>query len=426
MKPSKYNICLPYDDRFVVFNGVTKRFFLVSSQNKKAFLQILSTPDEYKEQYAPFLQRMAKEGFIIEDSVDEQEVVKQQYEKLNQSDEYRLMILPTYACNVRCWYCTQNHKNVRLSEGDVERIKKHIVYYLTTNKLKGLHLSWFGGEPIIDFRHIREIARFSKEYCRENHLKYRNSITTNGILLNKEILKDMADLEFCFFQITIDGTKEEHDKTKIIKKNSAYEVVLNNICLIKEIIPHAQIQLRYNYTKENLLPEKIIQDLNLILPPEVRKSINISIIKVWQQNENEIDINDIKRLVDLANSYGYHPQVGGGFRPCYVDGTHFNCIFPNGRVDKCDNKDIENCRGHINECGKIIWDVSPTFIKNSIFSNFENECTKCCYLPLCYGPCPLERDKKFVNIHCRYTDKKRTWENRLYFYCKQQLEIHNT
>ena len=144
MKPSKYNICLPYEDKYVIFNGVTKRFFFVSNRNKESFVQILSSPDDYIEDYAPFLKRMADEGFIVEDSVDELEVIKQQYESMNNSDYYHLMILPTYACNVSCWYCTQHHRNVHISDADVEKIKKHIAYYLTEHQLKGLHLSWFG------------------------------------------------------------------------------------------------------------------------------------------------------------------------------------------------------------------------------------------------------------------------------------------
>lgn len=31
MKASKYNICIPYKEGYAIFNGVTKRFFLVSS-----------------------------------------------------------------------------------------------------------------------------------------------------------------------------------------------------------------------------------------------------------------------------------------------------------------------------------------------------------------------------------------------------------
>lgn len=62
MKTSKYNICLPFEGKHIIFNGVTKRFFMVSNQNKEAFLQILSDPDEYTDSYGPFLISSANEG----------------------------------------------------------------------------------------------------------------------------------------------------------------------------------------------------------------------------------------------------------------------------------------------------------------------------------------------------------------------------
>ena len=321
MKPSKYNICLPYDDRFVIFNGVTKRFFLVSSQNKKAFLQILSTPDEYKEQYAPFLQRMAKEGFIIEDDVDELEVVKQQYHDLTHDNSYKLMILPTYACNVSCWYCTQNHRNMQLSDDDVERVKKHIAYYLPYNGIKRLQLAWFGGEPLLSFHRIEEIASFAKAFCQKHSISYHNTITTNGTLLSRRILEKMKDLDFTFFQITVDGTKNEHDKVKVIKGKSAYEMTLRNICLISEILPDAEICLRYNYTTDNLEPDAFIMDLEHYLPESVRKRIDLSIMKVWQEDEKNIDGQELETLVTSASDALFNVSVGQGFYPCYVDKT---------------------------------------------------------------------------------------------------------
>lgn len=125
MKSSKYNICLPYKDKYIIFNGVTKRFFLVSNQNKNAFLQILSAPDDSLGVYDSFLKQMTDEGFIIEDNIDELEIVRQRYQEYLNNNEYRLMILPTYSCNVACWYCIQRHQSLRLTKDDVERIKKH-------------------------------------------------------------------------------------------------------------------------------------------------------------------------------------------------------------------------------------------------------------------------------------------------------------
>lgn len=423
MKPSKYNICLPYDDRFVIFNGITKRFFLVSSQNKEAFLQILSAPNEFKEQYAPFLQRMAKEGFIIEDDVDELEIIKQEYQAKNQSEIYQIMIMPTYSCNVSCWYCTQHHQNICLSHSDVEIIKKHISFYIEKHHLRGIHISWFGGEPLMGFKHIKAITSYTKEYCQKHKLEYKNTITTNGILISRDVLKIMRDHNFVFFQITIDGKKDDHDKTKFIKGESAYERVMRNICLITEILPKAEINLRYNFTKQNLRPQDIIHDMNSYLPENVRKHIMLSIMKVWQQDENEIEKEEINKLIDLAEDSGYRTSVGGGFDTCYVDNNHFNCVYPNGKVDKCDNSEMLACRGQIAENGDIIWNTSISFLEHTILSSNDNECIQCPFLPMCYGPCPKEREKMSQNhsLTCRFQDKESLWFDRIYFYCKTHM-----
>lgn len=426
MKPSKYNICLPYNDRFVIFNGITKRFFLVSSQNKEVFLQILSTPDEFKEQYAPFLQRMAKEGFIIENSIDELEVIKQQYVDITHDSCYKLMILPTYACNVSCWYCTQNHRNMQLSDDDVERVKKHIAYYLTHNDIKRFQLAWFGGEPLLTFHRIEEIASFAKTFCQEHSISYHNTITTNGTLLSRRILEKMKDLDFTFFQITVDGTKDEHDKVKVIKGKSAYEMTLRNICLISEIIPEAEICLRYNYTTDNLKPDTFIKDLEQYLPEDIRKRINLSVMKVWQEDEKGIDNQKLDTLVTSASEDLFNVSVGQGFHPCYVDKLHFNSVFPNGRIGKCDNLDPDTAQGYITDSGEIVWEEDIPAIHYTVFDDIESECLSCQYLPICSGPCPKERDEIFLkggHLRCRFQDAERLWQQNIIYYCRKFLHL---
>lgn len=426
MKPSKYNICLPYDDKYVIFNGVTKRFFPVSSQNKDAFLQILSAPDDYQDQYAPFLNRMADEGFIIEDAVDELEVIKQQYAELTHGNSYKLMILPTYACNVSCWYCTQKHRNMQLSDDDVKRVKAHIAYYLTHNEIKRLQLSWFGGEPLLNFHRVEEIADYAQLFCAEHDISYHNTITTNGTLLSRRILEKMKDLNFTFFQITVDGVKDEHDKVKVIKGKSAYDMTLRNICLIKEILPEAEICLRYNYTTENLKPDAFIHDLNLFLPEDVRKHIHLSLMKVWQEDEKNISDEKLEFLASSASANQFQVSVGQGFSPCYVDNQHFNSVFPNGRIGKCDNLDPEQAQGHLTETGEIVWDRDIPSMHFTIFDDHRSECPSCKYLPICYGPCPKERDEVFSqgkHPRCRFADANRLWNQNILYYCRRFLHL---
>ena len=426
MKPSKYNICLPYEDKFVIFNGITKHFFPVSSQNKEAFLQILSAPDEFKDQYNPFLQRMAKEGFIIEDSVDELEVIKQQYVDITHDNCYKLMILPTYACNVSCWYCTQHHRNMQLSDDDVERVKKHIAYYLTHNDIKRFQLAWFGGEPLLSFHRIEDVASFAKTFCQENSISYHNTITTNGTLLSRRILEKMKDLDFTFFQITVDGTKDEHDKVKVINGKSAYEITLRNICQISEIIPEAEICLRYNYTTDNLKPDAFIKDLEQYLSEDIRKRINLSVMKVWQEDEKGIDNQKLDTLVTSASEDQFNVSVGQGFYPCYVDNLHFYSVFPNGRIGKCDNLDPDSAQGYITDSGEIVWEEDIPATHFTIFDDKETECLSCQYLPICYGPCPKERDEIFMrgeHLRCRFQDADRLWHQNIFYYCRKFLHL---
>lgn len=423
MKPSKYNICLPYEDKYIIFNGVTKRFFLVSSQNRDAFLQILESPDEYQKEYTPFIQRMVDEGFIINDSIDELEVVRKQYYDINHGDVYKLMILPTYACNVSCWYCIQNHRDMRLSGSDVDKIKQHINHYLTFNNIKTLELSWFGGEPLLSFDIMEELSLFAKTLCEERSISFHNLITTNGILLSRNRLEKMKDWNFSFFQITIDGTKEEHDKVKVIKGKSSYEMTLQNVCSIVEFIPKAEITLRFNYTVENLKPHEFVDNLIRRIPLEIRSHIELSIMKIWQEKERAIDKDLVKELADYASENQFRVSVGQSFRPCYVDNHHFNCIFPNGLVDKCDNEDPSKCRGYIGEDGEIIWKKELSYQNNTVFVNPHSECLQCHFLPICYGPCPRERDKVDLGKpqRCRFQNAERLWNQNIIHYCRKFL-----
>lgn len=423
MKPSKYNICLPFNDKYIVFNGITKRFFLLSNKNKDAFLQILNSPDEYQEEFNAFIMQMSEEGFIIADFIDELEVVRKKYEEINNEDVYKLMILPTYACNVNCWYCTQNHQNLRLSKADIKRIEEHISYYLSKNSITKLQISWFGGEPLLGFQTIEEISIYAKEFCKEHHIEFQNIITTNGILLSPDKLGKMKDLKFSFFQIAIDGTKEEHDKTKVIKGESSYKKTLQNVCLIADMIPEAEISLRFNYTVDNLKPHDFIENLIQYIPVEKRSHIELSLMKVWQENEADIDKDLVNELADYALKNHFRVNVGPDFRPCYVDSAHFNCIFPNGLVDKCDNEDPSVCRGNIGENGEIVWDKEISFVNNTIFTDNHTECIQCRYLPICYGPCPRERDKvdEGKPLKCRYQDAEKLWNHYIIHYCRRFL-----
>ena len=73
-------------------------------------MDIISRPDDYREKYAPFLERMSAEGFVVEDDVQEMDIIREEFDRKRNSGQYTLMVLPTYDCNLRCWYCIQEHQ----------------------------------------------------------------------------------------------------------------------------------------------------------------------------------------------------------------------------------------------------------------------------------------------------------------------------
>lgn len=196
------------------------------------------------------------EGFIYdENEVEEITNIQNKFKKLQQPDQYLLMILPTYQCNLRCWYCVQSHQDLWLSDEVTARIKNHIRIKLEDPTIKSFVLSWFGGEPLMAYNKLVEITRFAKNITTKYNKVFSVMITTNGTLLTPERIEELHELGVSKYQITIDGKQELHDKVKHLSGKSSYDITLNNINLITK---HTACCIRFNYTKDNLEPHLLI------------------------------------------------------------------------------------------------------------------------------------------------------------------------
>lgn len=123
MKSSKYNYIVKDGDGVVFYNGLTHGSFRINNNNLNAYETIINNPNDHYESFKSFIDKMLLQGFVVDDKVSEEDLVMQKYAALKRSQDYTMMILPTYECNVRCWYCIQKHANMWLSDEDVERIK---------------------------------------------------------------------------------------------------------------------------------------------------------------------------------------------------------------------------------------------------------------------------------------------------------------
>ena len=422
MKHSNYNISIPLDfDRSIIFNSITKKFFICSNHNFDHFHSVINSPNEYLSdtRYAKFLATLTDNGFIIEDNVHEIDDLEIVFRKNINKKEYSLTIMTTYACNFSCWYCIQNHKAIAIKKDVEQKIVNHLKSYIIDNQIEELHLSWFGGEPLLNFQAIRNISILAKEFCIFKGIDFSSSITTNGSLLNKYMIQEMNSLNFINYQITIDGSKENHNQTRFNNViNDSFHLLLNNIVDIATIIPHALITLRINYTRNNL-SESLVDDIDKILHP-VKSNIFILFRKVWQEPENEQMTSTASYLISQFQKLGYlfkHDFDTFDLLSCYVERKHYLSVFPDGTVDRCNNKDLSKSRGYLSDSGTVIWNNPPTESLHSAFSK-KSECRECKYLPLCMGPCPLHRESMPDSITCIIDEREKYFSREIIEYCK--------
>ncbi|MBD5317463.1 MAG: radical SAM protein [Bacteroides sp.] len=426
MKISTYTFSFIHESKAYFFNSLTGAIFAIPESKAHAYQTILENPDSHNGEFGQFIERMKERGFVVEDDTDEKALTAEKYQALRKPHQFHLMILPTYQCNLRCWYCTQKHADSWMTDETVERIKLLIRNELSKDVIKDLRISWFGGEPLLGYGIVKSLTEYGRDICKELNKHFTAGITTNSTLLTPERIEELREAGVTDYQITIDGKRDVHDKIKVLGKKSAYDTTLNNINMIAQ---HSHVNLRFNYTATNLEPNHIISELNERLNSEIRHNVHFDLQRVWQENSSQIDTSKVDSLLHNGANIGLATSLS---QPglCYVDQHHFYCVFPNGKVGKCDNLDPEEAYGYVNESGKIIWDSES--IKYALPSLFNckspYECELCKFLPFCWGPCSAKREpmwRRRGKIECMYTDKETAMKEFILNYYKTQKEYHH-
>lgn len=164
----------------------------------------------------------------------------------------------TEDCNYRCTYCKRTiakgykgHSKNILSE---EKARLGINYYfnkytgffnkLSSDKKKLLleilppSLSWYGGEPFLNFELIKQSADYFKslpwpEYSiSTDDLKF--SSNTNLSIMTDEILRFLTENQVHLFA-SLDGPAAEHDKCRVFKNGAGtFEVAYGNLLKLRQ------------------------------------------------------------------------------------------------------------------------------------------------------------------------------------------------
>jgi len=143
----------------------------------------------------------------------------------------------TERCNLRCKYCTHSGTYYYERKHSANSMKKHVLEYALQFYLKHSHkakhrsISFYGGEPLIEFKKIMKAVIFLSNTKRKINFR----LSSNGILLNKNIITFLIKNNFSL-QISLDGPRQIQDKYRIdIKGDPTFDRIYKNLKLIKSI-----------------------------------------------------------------------------------------------------------------------------------------------------------------------------------------------
>ena len=155
----------------------------------------------------------------------------------------KFIIEITQQCTMRCTYCCfsgnysnmRTHKDVIMSQETIDYCVDFIVQHCDYS-LPFFDVCFYGGEPLICLNGISYIVnKLTKIFGDKIHF----TISTNGLLLKKNIVDWIFSIPDFHINISIDGNKDMHDKyRKTINSQGSYNRIINNIKYIRSKYPN--------------------------------------------------------------------------------------------------------------------------------------------------------------------------------------------
>lgn len=160
-------------------------------------------------------------------------------------------------CNLQCTYCFAKGGNYgtiqsAMDSKNIFKIIDLVNKYLDNQMLenssnkKRIRFEYFGGEPLLNFRLIKELNDKSDQIFKEVEITKR--ISTNLTYITEEMLEFFKKNNF-IFSISIDGAKETHDQQRPFKNGpGSFDIIINNIKKIQAVNPQLTFVARITYT----------------------------------------------------------------------------------------------------------------------------------------------------------------------------------
>ena len=393
MKKSLYTYLFSKDKKYYLYNSQTSLLTMIPR-----FLYENLYNEDFDTIKKDVLEKLKEKKIVVEDEhlYDDYSYSHLHFlSSVGNSNILNLILAPTTGCNFACPYCFEGDKvDKRMTPIVINNLLSFINSY---QNAKELNITWYGGEPLIAFDIMKTIVERIKKECKIEIASH--SIVTNGYLINNSVIDFMKKNPFKKIQITFDGIKENHNKTRCLKgsQQPTYDKIMSNVDrLISEMSDKTIISLRININKDNERDftemYKFIKDRYpnnnsvVVYPGFIRESNKDCSIMCYKSIYGKSRYTFYKNIAEKGLNVDFYPQ--NLHKGCMACRNNSLIIGPEGEIYKCWN-DFNNPQrivGYIRD-RKM---TNPTIISRYAYDTTiynDLKCKECKLFPICDGGC---------------------------------------
>ncbi|NGP61378.1 thioether cross-link-forming SCIFF peptide maturase [Paenibacillus thiaminolyticus] len=160
-----------------------------------------------------------------------------------------------HTCNLSCEYCfaSQGKYNGDRAIMSLEVGQRAIDYLLEhSGHHRNLDIDFFGGEPLMAWKVVRQIVAYARSKEKEWKKKFRFTFTTNGMLLNDEVT-EFLNQEMYNVVLSLDGRKEVHDRLRTtVTGKGSYDSIVPKFQEFIQKRGDQEYYVRGTYTRNNV------------------------------------------------------------------------------------------------------------------------------------------------------------------------------
>jgi uncharacterized protein len=323
-------------------------------------------------------------------------------------------------CNLACQYCfaEEGEYHGRRALMSFEVGKKALDFLLdNSGNRRNLEIDFFGGEPLMNWEVVKQLVEYGRSKEKEYYKNFRFTMTTNGVLLNDEIM-EFCNKEMSNVVLSLDGRKEVNDRMRPFRNGKgSYELIVPKFQKFAKLREDKDYYIRGTFTRENMdFAKDVLEFADLGF-----KSMSIEPVVAQADEYYAIREEDIPQIIEeydnLAVEYIKRHKEGNGFNffhfnidlqqgPCVAkrlsgcgSGTEYLAVTPWG--------DFYPCHQFVGQEEYLLGNVDDGLLNTAIRDEFKlcnvyakDKCKDCFARFYCSGGCAANS----YNFHGNITD----------------------